>query len=290
MRTPLFWSNPYRELQRGSLAIAEFKSSDHRTLFPYVYAQGILSSPGVGTFGGFWPPSISLETLDSAFSSLMIDAKFSSGIIECNLRFPPSIFCENSFQQQIDYFLDGFSSHMIIDTNQYIDIESWSLADLSHGNRKKMNQFGRSHGVIEKTNIESDYILCYNLLADNRKKRNVIMSMSLERVIAALSKMPDTYRCYKATIENEIIACAITVDLDVGYRYVLYWGDSPTKRNLSPVTSLCEFLVIECRKENIQVLDLGISSQLGTLDDGLFRYKRNLGASESSKITLSFIP
>ena len=78
----------------------------------------------------------------------------------------------------------------------------------------------------------------------------------------------------------------LTVNIAPEVRYVLYWADDLSFRNYSPLTLLCERLVEQSRVDGIQFLDLGISSNDGLLNEGLHRFKQNLGAITSVKRTV----
>lgn len=66
------------------------------------------------------------------------------------------------------------------------------------------------------------------------------------------------------------------------------WADHAEYRSLSPIAMLCEEIVKDSRSKNIKIVDLGTASLQGELDEGLARFKRNLGAIATQKISYVF--
>jgi hypothetical protein len=109
--------------------------------------------------------------------------------------------------------------------------------------------------------------------------------MELEKFLHLLETCPDTYRAGVAIYADETVAASLTVEIDDLTSYVLYWGDTLTGRSMSAVASLCLWLTDRARHEGKSILDLGTSSSEGCIDAGLYRFKANLGAKASSRIT-----
>ena len=63
------------------------------------------------------------------------------------------------------------------------------------------------------------------------------------------------------------------------------WADHPEYRSLSPIALLCEEIISDARQRGIAVVDLGTASVNGFLDEGLARFKKNLGAISTLKIS-----
>jgi hypothetical protein len=102
-----------------------------------------------------------------------------------------------------------------------------------------------------------------------------------------LDERPDVFTVWGATLGKEIVGGALTVEISDDTLYVLFWGDTLLGREYSVVASICEKLVEFCRSKNYKVLDLGISSVDGLLDENLARFKSNLGAIQTEKPILT---
>ena len=155
---------------------------------------------------------------------------------------------------------------------------------MSKGNRKKSRQCAENSVTTVKLSV-TDLDDVYELLAINRLSRGVSLSISLSQLHTSFIEIPEAYRCYGTFLGSKLIAAAITVLISDDFEYVYMWGDDAQHRSLSPVVTLCETIVIDSRSRGVRTLDLGISSKYGVLDEGLSRFKSNLGAVSGKKIS-----
>jgi hypothetical protein len=109
--------------------------------------------------------------------------------------------------------------------------------------------------------------------------------MSSEKFVRLLRDLPHVFQLFGAFIEDEVVAAALVVRLNQDVAYVLYWGDTPAGRARSAVAPLASFLAGHYGNLGVSILDLGISSVKGIIDDGLARFKENLGSEVSLKLT-----
>jgi lipid II:glycine glycyltransferase (peptidoglycan interpeptide bridge formation enzyme) len=178
------------------------------------------------------------------------------------------------------------ATQVIVDTNYHVDVQHWSKKSLSKGNRKKIRQFYELGGIVSYSNV--DVIKqCYEVLVENRKRRGVALTMQYADFESSLLLCGEDFKLIQAFLENKIVAACYLVKILPDYWYVLFWGELVDFRSLSPVASMFQFLIEEAQRNRVKYLDLGISSVEGVLDEGLARFKSNLGAVSSQKITLS---
>ena len=84
-----------------------------------------------------------------------------------------------------------------------------------------------------------------------------------------------------------MLASAICIRISPDILYVFYWGDADGTSTLSPVVVLAAGIYERCQMLGIRLLDAGISTDQGRLNEGLRTFKRNLGFAESSRLTLA---
>jgi lipid II:glycine glycyltransferase (peptidoglycan interpeptide bridge formation enzyme) len=176
----------------------------------------------------------------------------------------------------------------LIDLNQHVEIGPAAEELLSKGNRKKNRQFSENMGTVVVNSLD-DFEEIVSVLQKSRERHNVTLSMSRNQILNALQAMPNAYTTYAAKIGHEVIAAAITVQIDTQTVYVLYWGDdNGSWKNLSPTVAIFMRIYNESLLRGIKVLDLGTSSVNAQVNEGLRRFKNNLGAVESKRITSKF--
>jgi hypothetical protein len=284
--TPLFWTERYSKLYGNGHRILNLEVSPSSSVsFAYSHIEQ-LRSPGRATFGGLWPNGI-FNTFDSDFLFLLYRRLFSKfeGLNRVTIVFPPRIFLQNIFEPQIESLKKIAPCRIVSDTNYHVEVENWTTKSLSKGNRKKIRQFNEMGGVVSFSNL-SNIKQCYDILVENRRHRGVQLTMEFEDFKKSLILCEKDFKLIQANIGGNVIATSLLVKIMPDYWYVLYWGESIEFRNLSPVASIFYFLIEQAKSNKVVILDLGISSVNGTLDEGLARFKTNLGAVTSEKLIL----
>jgi hypothetical protein len=239
--------------------------------------------PGRLTFGGFYPVDGDIVSKEEALELLLA---FRTEFLQSTSlvwKLPPRYFIPEVFEQQCNV-AETFSTQKVDDVNQHIEVIFWNEHCMSRGNQKKKRQLVRMN-VEYRTMTLGEVGMCYEVLRENRTSRGAFVSMSQEEIEHCLINWPSEYRLVCVCLGDEILATALTVDIASDVRYVLYWADNLKYRSNSPVVYLSNSLIEEARSHGIRILDLGTSSLDGILDDGLFRFKKNLGAKESIKST-----
>ncbi len=283
---PFFWS-------RGKSTLFDFSSDEliinggRKFLIEFEQANQDIWIPGRLTFGGFFP--IDLESVnENEFIELFRKFREQLKPVRCvKWKLPPDYFYPHIFDSQYRA-LKTLHSTYTVDLNQHINVTSWDLKLISKGNQKKLRQtmnLDLSYKLASPNDVEK----CYKILTENRAMLGVSVSMTLDEILLALMRFPEIYRMNYMQLENEVVAMCFTVDIAPHVRYVLYWADNLKFRNLSPTVLLCAKLIESAKKDKIKILDLGISSVDGRLNQGLHRFKRNLGAIDSIKPTFNLL-
>jgi len=283
---PLFWTAKYSQLHRDAHLLYSIKVSNLSGV-TFAYSQSdFFRSPGRATFGGFWP-SVGNQKVDKE-NALLAYTNFINEFPlqkEFKIVLPPEIFVPEVFNPQREALLEFQLRNCIVDINYHVEIENWSRKRLSKGNRKKIRQFMELGGSISYASSR-DIIECYEVLVQNRRRREVSLSMTYQDFERSLLLLNDCFSLIRASVHGKIIATAYIVKILPSYWYVLYWGELPEFRSLSPVAAIYDFIVNQSLCNNVEILDLGISTVNGVLDEGLARFKSNLGAVATKKMTL----
>ena len=97
--------------------------------------------------------------------------------------------------------------------------------------------------------------------------------------------MPEHYLLFGVYDESKLIAASVSVRISRQIMYNFYHADDINYRSSSPVAMLVDGVYKYCQQNNFNILDLGISSVQGLLNQGLFDFKDNLGCETSNKCT-----
>lgn len=174
------------------------------------------------------------------------------------------------------------------DYNQSMLIPACSdvVANFAKTNRRLYRRLeGNGYHVCKRNNLSG---AGYDLLEENRRNRNVKLSLSYDALYAQVQKLEGNFHFFECRDQNdELCAYAVTLSLSTDWLYVLYWGEKPSHRRKSPVVMLAAEIMRYCQQENIKRLDAGISSVVGEIDHKLFEFKRRLGFIHTPKLIVS---
>ena len=122
-------------------------------------------------------------------------------------------------------------------------------------------------------------------IRQSREAQHYPLSMAPHRLADRLRTCPDQYPVF-AVFDGPILAAltvAVRVRADILYNFLP--ADNLAYRRFSPAVLLTQGLYAYCQQAGITLLDLGVSvDEHQQPKPGLMRFKRHLGASESSKL------
>ena len=95
--------------------------------------------------------------------------------------------------------------------------------------------------------------------------------------------------CFLVYDIDMLIAVGVTIKINQDILYTFYLADNQQYLKYSPTIYLLSGIYEYCQQENIKLLDLGIATDKGILNEGLARFKRSLGGKLSQKKTYSLI-
>lgn len=276
---PLFWTQSYWDLANFESTVASTKYSSRGGEIFYQTAHGKLSVPGAATFGGWWPNDGKrmragdfVEIFEGLFKSFPVSA--------VEIRLPPEYFYPDVFLPQ-SQALRLMGAHETQDSVQIFpihrDFDSDSISYLPKGERWWVRKFYKEGGEVRPANPH-EFASAYEIIRLNKQRRGATTSISLRKFLHVLEEEPQTYRCWLAIADREILGSALTVDIDQETTYVFYWADTLAGRKRSAVTAIFASIVSDASSRGVSVIDLGLSSIRGDIDEGLFSFKKHLGA------------
>lgn len=292
---PLFWTPKYLDLApRGSFrwspVIDEAETYNIPADVPQLPLISLrpvdqkLVSPAGASFGGFWAPETTLGRCRGNWTNIYSQLASSfPEFSDLEIFFPSDFFQPELFTPQKEELLSAGAEILEIDNAFYIEVEEWLPSEsLNHGNRKKLRQQDEKNVTsftVEHSELES----VYKIIEENRAGMGVKPSLSFLQLQQQIENMPNNFQLFLTQCEGNNVASAVTVRLSPSTQYVLYWADTAEARSLSSVVGLCREIVSWCKTNGIKFLDLGGTNAHGVPNEGLMRFKTNLGAKLSPK-------
>ena len=253
--------------------------------------NNIWKTPIVGSFGGI---NASKEIHIDVYKMLLTESEkylFSNkNAEEIIINLPPNCFPDSS--SILANLL--FNNNWILskfDINHHINIcpPDKYLKIIGNTKVKKIKRLLKSGATFRNVPI-SDLKDVYDVIKENRVAQGFPMTMSYDAIKDLAENFEDYIKLFVVKRDNEILSSAICLNVTEKYMYVFYWGEIVKFRNESPVVFLSMNLVEYCNYANIEILDIGTSSDNSKINSGLSRFKEGIGCKWSQKLSFSKKP
>lgn len=239
------------------------------------------------TFGGIEADEgISIAAVKS-FISQLLEYTREFFIQSISITMPPEVSVTKGTEIKSALLDAGFKTTQQ-DINQHIKVTHEPYRKLVNYNEHKKLKKSEREGFEFRKLGRAQLQLAYELIKDNRVRKGFPVSMTMDKLDNMFKKFPDHYFLFGVYNGDELIATAVSIRIAQNVIYNFYHGDHAEYRVFSPVVMLIEGIYSYCQKYNIEILDLGISSEKGKLNEGLFKFKQNCGAQTSFKNVLTY--
>ncbi len=240
---------------KNEVVLCPFKSS-------FCFIEGILNS--------------------SSFDHLLETLKIEATIIEWIL---PPLFYPKS-QEQFNFLIKKGFKIAKVEVTQYLDLTKDFTRSLHYSKQKKLKKLIDS-AIVTKV-LENDHLdACYEMIAQNRSLKKYPLTMQKMDLKRLFDYFPDTFLLIGTYIKNELVSCSVTVRVSKTILYQFYWAHNALYDDICPLLYHNYWLSCEAKKWGITHIDFGVSTLDGTINRGLFRFKKQMGASASKKYYLS---
>lgn len=138
-------------------------------------------------------------------------------------------------------------------------------------------------GFIFQQEHNPNFKSIHAFIASSRERKNRPMTMSLEQLTSHFRKFPKNFQLFSVTLSNIMIAVGVTIKINDNIIYTFYLADDENYIKNSPTTFLLSGIYEYGKQNNYKILDLGIATDKGILNEGLTKFKQRLGAEMSEK-------
>ncbi len=247
--------------------------------------KNIATSGHQSTFGSFDIDEHVTEDELFAITNTVVDELRRKEVTEIVIRQYPSYFNQSTL---VDLVLKkiGFVKKTI-EINQHIEVTEKPFASLVKRNvKKKINQCEDSKFTFSIESIKNLKAI-YELVLDTRTRKNYTISMSLPELNLVVNACSGNFLLFALRDKGTLIAASVSIIVSTNTIYNFYHADAFAYRTKSPLTLLVQYIYEYCQINGYQYLDLGISTMQGELNAGLYKFKQNLGARTTDKVTFS---
>lgn len=131
-----------------------------------------------------------------------------------------------------------------------------------------------------------DHEQVYAFLVQSRQRQGYPFSMNFEQFRLLLTNFPNQAQVFVVKDGHKIISLTVGIRVSSKILYNFCPADNLDYRSYSPMVQLNGFLYEYAQRIGIKLIDLGVSlDHLGHEKLSLMRFKENLGAQQSEKVT-----
>jgi hypothetical protein len=172
--------------------------------------------------------------------------------------------------------------------NQYLPLHTLSKKETFDQSKlhliKKCKEAG-FHVTISSTCNAEEW---FDIIVRARRLRGHPMTIDLQGLRSLTDGNAECYHFFEVKNEDKIISCAIGVQVSEDVMYYYLAADEDAYRSYSPMTFLLDSMYDFACEKNMKILDMGISSSQGIVNEGLRWFKKSFGSLEEPKFTLKW--
>lgn len=265
-----------------------FRDSKVRLGICFGEKDGVLKSPFSAPFGGFSYNSDGhkYKSVEKAVALLEDFAKTNGKDLKITL--PPDFYGSTIINEVISSFTRLGYNASYVDMNYQFFCKDFANYE-SKLNQESRNKLRRAldfnYDFIKLDSaLDSDVERAYNVIRANRKYRGFPLHMSLQAVLNTVKIIPADF--FILTEEGKDVAAAQIFYVSDNVVQVIYWGDLPGF-SVQKVMNLLAYKIFEfyATNTNVEIIDIGPSTELGRPNHGLCEFKENIGCKTALKFT-----
>ena len=197
-----------------------------------------------------------------------------------------------SFPECYDVFRFQLTREVLLESGFYIDQRNISQyinisncrfsSNVAPSERRYLN---KANGLFKFNQLDIHSLKqVYELIVVCRQKKNYPVTMSFDELYRVVARLPERYLIFGLFDDERMIAGAVVIKINGAILYDFYHGDDLEYRKFSPVVPLIEGIYNYAQESGARLLDLGVSTDGGIVNKGIYDFKRSLGAADSEKI------
>lgn len=239
------------------------------------------SSPKAASFGGFdFDRQLSEQQLftfvEEVFCWLKTQQIHTVQIIQTPV-------CYQAHHIRLEKVLTSFSENTIYETNQHLAILDIPFTEIIHSVAKRRLTKCEKESFVFENNSQKVHEQ-YDFIQKVRLLKGIPVSISKADFLSLFEHFPESFIPFTLYHNHQIIAtCTAIVVVPHQILYYFFPASDPNYNAFSPSILLIKYLYEYAQVHKFQILDLGISSVNGILNENLFRFKKNLGAIATTK-------
>jgi len=252
------------------------------SLTPYIIEKNIFKSPYGGSFGGMvFNVNEKLSKIEEVVINFIDYLKLNK-IKKCLLTPAPILY----HLKPNNYF-----EYLCIKKGFKIsNVELTSVVELDHDYKSfftkscaKAIKKAKNSGVV--VSVSNNYEKFYEILCENRKKKNAVPTHSLNEILNLKNKYPNNIILFEARLDNEVISGSLVFICNTKVALDFYWCHKENFQSSRPLNYLIEYMCAYLKKKNIKIFDFGRITNNDEINYGGSFFKESFGGNGILKPT-----
>jgi hypothetical protein len=251
--------------------------------------EGIARSPFRSPFGSVEfhpsvPPDILYEFI--RFFEVRLKSKGAKSIVIKNY---PVAYGEQQAVLLQTFLINANYNVVNAELSSLIDIGGDLPEDNFHRSEKKRLDKAIQSGLTFREIHIEEFNQVYHFIESCRTEKQYTLSMALQEMKDVIKKFPGRISLFGVFNDRDCAAASISIRVREDVLYDFYHDHTSRYDNVSPAVLLVAGIYDFCQRHQIKLLDLGTSSSVSQPNFNLMRFKKNLGARYSPKLTFEKI-
>ena len=220
-----------------------------------------------------------------AFISYIKDTLKKAGAVSVTIRQAPACYQPATTGRIHEVLMAHGFRLKYSDCNQHLPVDTASFQSrLDDQKKRRLNKIKSLETRIEILDtIDSD--VWFDLLRRSREHKDFPVTISSEEYKDLAFKLTGVYQYAGIYMAEKMVANAVFVRVNKDVLYYFLGASDPDYAAVSPSVLLIETMYEYAQRQHYKMIDLGISSVNGELNEGLHLFKKHIGAMDSRKNT-----
>lgn len=278
-----FFNKPEFITRRPGTKVISFPKNASQPIINFTVTNNHLVSVERSTFGGF------IFSADTRRSDLihtvneLLSWASDNAVNEVTIRCLPEIYAPEEALLTNSVLSEAGFNVLYQDVTQFFIVDR-SAPEMNTHRLRRLRSCWAQKFVFKRVTAK---LLpeAFSLFAESRESKGYPITMSLLEFQEAFEKFSQHYILFGVFDRDKMISACVAIRISSEIMYCFFIGDALAYRKYSPVTQLVHGMYRFAAEYNIKILDLGISTDKGVRNDGLYSFKKSLGTSDSYKLT-----
>jgi hypothetical protein len=168
------------------------------------------------------------------------------------------------------------------DVNYAIAMDSY-WTDRFHDMQQRKLKDAEKNNLRLRMNPGDELSEVYQFLHSCREDQGLVINITLEKLERMFEKFPAQYHAFSAYVGDEMVSSLVMVVVSRSVVYYYLPGTAAKYKSMSPMVPLLHFVGENYRAAGIQIMDLGVASVKGKVQEGLATFKERIGGTKGEK-------